>query len=272
MAEVDAGVVTPVVPVAPAADAAPAPSVTATPEGDGEPKPDAPQRTKFDPEQQKEVDRIVAKRVAQESRRLERVARAEARAEFAERQLEERSRPAADQPKGKPQPKDYENAEAYLDARDQWNFEQREKARTQDDSAKREQREQGESVKAVMEAVSKGSEEFEDFEAVVFSDDLPMTQAMAYAIGESKAPAKVAYYLGTHPQEAARIARMSPTLQAHEIHTLVSKVTAAPAPTKTPAPIVPNGGNASGSKSMLDMSQEEFEKHREARLKKAARR
>jgi hypothetical protein len=75
---------------------------------------------------------------------------------------------------------------------------------------------------------------------------------MAETIQSSDIGPDLAYYLGTHPNEASRISRLSPILQAKEIGKLEAKIASEPVLKKTtsaPPPIAPISGRGSGSPS-----------------------
>ena len=93
---------------------------------------------------------------------------------------------------------------------------------------------------------------YEDFEQVAYNPKLPITDVMAQTIQAADNGPDIAYYLGTNPKEADRIARLTPILQANEIGRLEAKVASEPATKRTssaPAPISPvtaRGGHSSG--------------------------
>ena len=91
---------------------------------------------------------------------------------------------------------------------------------------------------------------YEDFEQVAYNPKLPITNVMAQTIQASDNGPDIAYYLGTNPKEADRIARLQPFLQAKEIGRLEAKIASEPITkqtSKAPAPISPvtprNGGS-----------------------------
>jgi hypothetical protein len=98
---------------------------------------------------------------------------------------------------------------------------------------------------------------YEDFEQVAYNPKLPITNVMAQTIQAADNGPDIAYYLGTNPKEADRIARLTPILQAKEIGRLEAKVASEPASKRTssaPAPISPvtaRGGH-SGSFDTTD--------------------
>ena len=93
---------------------------------------------------------------------------------------------------------------------------------------------------------------YEDFEQVAYNPKLPITDVMAQTIQASDNGPDIAYYLGTNPKEADRIARLQPFLQAKEIGKLEAKIASEPVTKRTssaPAPISPvtaRGGQSSG--------------------------
>jgi hypothetical protein len=100
-------------------------------------------------------------------------------------------------------------------------------------------------------------DKYEDFEQVAYNPKLPITDVMAQTIQASDNGPDIAYYLGTNPKEADRIARLAPFLQAKEIGRLEAKVASEPVTKRTssaPAPISPvtaRGGH-SGSFDTTD--------------------
>ena len=96
------------------------------------------------------------------------------------------------------------------------------------------------------------SDKYADFEQVVYNPKLPITNVMAETIQASDVGPDLAYYLGSNPQEAARISRLSPFLQAKEIGKIEAKLLDNPPVKKTssaPAPISPVTAKAAGNPS-----------------------
>lgn len=258
MAEVDAGAVAPVVPVAPASTDAPVVESTAdttieSPEG--EDKPAAPERTFT----QKELDEIVAKRAAQAARRAQKEGRLEAERDYWRQQAEARMQQPTSQPDaGEPKPQDFKDYESFVKAQARWEARQEVAALRRETEAMQQQREALERAHAVKEKLSAGAAKHPDFEEVVFADDLPISEPMAAAIAESDVSADLAYYLGQNRDEALRISKLLPTQQVREIAKLESKLAATPAPTRAPAPIVPNQTPAAVKKDPAKMTDKEF--------------
>jgi hypothetical protein len=63
-----------------------------------------------------------------------------------------------------------------------------------------------------------------DFDAVINRQDVPLTPAMQQAVYESEEAGELIYYFGKHPEEAARIAKLSPISSAREIGKIENKL------------------------------------------------
>ena len=172
---------------------------------------------------QEEVDVLIGKRLARESRRLEREIRQQLEAE----------RPQA--PVAPVAPEQFESTEAYVEAaatqRAQQLLQQQEQ-----------QRRQNEVFSAYQDREEAAREKYEDYQQVALNSALPITPVMAEVIRESDIGPEIAYYLGSNIKEADRIAKLSPSSQAREIGKLEAKLEASPPMKKTstaPAPIAP---------------------------------
>lgn len=273
MAELEPGAVAPAVTEnAPVANTVPAPDAPAgqdqatPPEGD---KP--PVKVLTEDEHRAAVAKAVNERLTKERKRLERTVRAELERDFYKSQLEQQQQPPKAQADGKPQPKDFADFESWEEAMIEWKLEQRlakEKERSARETAEqRRHREAAEYYGQLKESVLKGAEKYADFHEVVSESDATITETMAIAIAESGIGADLSYYLCKNEQEAARIAKLPASLQAHEVHKLVGKLTAAPKTTSAPPPIEPNSGNAVPKGGYRpDMSDKEFNEWRRRSL------
>ena len=108
-----------------------------------------------------------------------------------------------------------------------------------------------------------------DFEDVILSSTVPMTGAMQDAIMESEKGPQLAYYLVNHPDEASKIAVMSPRgaiLALGRIEERLENPTAKKT-TSAPPPLTPIGSSGKVAKAPEDMSQAEFEKWRRSIIK-----
>ena len=262
MAEVDAGQVASVT-NAPAANAVSAPEAPAA-QDQANQQPVQP-RTYTEDEHKELVSKAVSERLTKERRRLDRIARAEAERDFLRQQLQVQQQPKPSA-KGEPQPTDFKTYEEYVNAVIEYRLEQRLSAREQEGQTQRQQREAQQQAAQMRERILEGSDEFEDFEEVALADHVPISTAMAAAISESDVPAKLAYYLGSHLEEARRIYALKPTQQVREIAKIEQTLTAAPKPKPAPEPIKPNSGTASVDKPIEEQDYDSFVKTRHRQL------
>lgn len=181
---------------------------------------------------QEELDAIVSKRLAREQRKWERE-QAARRAAQPQKPVEV---PPADQ---------FESPEKYAEALAE------QKALELIEKRERE-RQQVESLRAYHEREDGARDRYDDFEQVAYNPNLPITAAMAETIRESELGPDIAYHLGNNPEEARRISRLSPFLQAKEIGRIEAKLAVEPPAKKTssaPAPIAPVTARTSGNAS-----------------------
>jgi len=246
---------TPVEPVA-APIATPEPVSTAeqvvTPEGES---PEAPvEERSF---KQSEVDKIVQTRLAKESRRLQRVAEAEARAAYAERQLAELRAPAkTEQPSGEPVPSNFKDYETYIAALTDWKVDQKMQGIRQETEAQQYARQKAEQAAKVLPKLKPAQDKYDDFNEVALSYEAP--PAMQAAMLRSAHTGELYYYLGQNEAERERISRLDDIEQVYAIRDLETKLTATPKPTNTPPPIVPNAGKAPVKKDTFELPWKEF--------------
>lgn len=201
---------------------------------------------------QEEVDALVQKRLLKKEREVLRNVHRE-QAEIAQRARIEQE----------PRREHFRDDDAYLEAR----LEQlAERKATEKISQIEKQREQEKSSEAFLERAEKAGEKYPDFQEVAGNPNLPINEGMAEFISDSDVGPDVAYYLGKHPSEAAKIANMSPIKAARELARIEAEVSSKP-PVKTsnaPAPISPIGNRGSAQTNLADMSFSEYKKAREA--------
>ena len=181
---------------------------------------------------QEELDAAIGKRLAREQRKWE-------------REQSQRSQPPA-APVAPPSADQFGSVEEYADA-----------LATQKAhelvSRQREQQEQSTIIEAYHDKEEEVRGKYDDFEQVAYNPKLPISNAMAETIQASDIGPDIAYYLGSNPKEAARIAALnSPILQAKEIGRIEAKIASEPVLKKTtsaPPPIAPISGRGSGSPS-----------------------
>lgn len=150
----------------------------------------------------------------------------------------------------------------------------------QEEQRKKQAEFQSEQAKRVgaWEGISgKASEKFEDAEDVLehFASEIVLSQLALDGILESDVGSDIAYYLGKHEDEAARIGKLSPARQAIEIGKLEARLQAKPIkqPSKAAAPIDPVSGKGSAEEGPSDKdSDAEWIRKREAQLKASRKR
>ena len=172
---------------------------------------------------QEELDAAIGKRLAREQRKWER--------EQAMRQAQAMPQVPAEIPPME----QFESPDAYAEAlaykKAQELIQQREM-----------QRQHAEILSAYSEREEVAAEKYADFKQVAYGDHVRITQVMADTIRASEVGPDVAYYLGSHPSEAAKIADLPPFLQAKEIGRLEAKLLSDPPvkkSTSAPPPIAP---------------------------------
>ena len=180
---------------------------------------------------QEELDQIIQKRLAKEQRKYQR--------EYNER-LAEATRPKAPVDV---KPDQYGTVDEYAEALATKKAEQM--------LAQREAQRQYEAInRTYVEKEEAARDRYDDFEQIVLNPDLRITDVMAEVIKAADNGPDVAYYLGSNPKEAARIARLPPAIQAKEIGKIEAQLSGDP-PTKrtssAPAPISPVNARKSGS-------------------------
>lgn len=236
--------------VAPPANGATQPGATASNPAPVEPKqPEAPRVFT-----QEEVNAVVKQRLEREQRKFERE-----RDELRRLALQGKDQPKADAPKdptAKPTRESYADYEQYVEALAEWKadrkFEERETKRREDEAKSQAMNEQQRLHKAHVEREAKVREKYPDYEEKALNPDLAISDAMAHAIMLSDNGADVAYYLGSHPDEAKRISELPPLKAAAEIGRIEAKLASEPptvTPSKAPAPIKPVGASKAGAAS-----------------------
>lgn len=131
----------------------------------------------------------------------------------------------------------------YADAKASWSSEKAVKEVLAAEALKTEQRQIEAGQKAAQEAYAKrveaATKEYPDYKEVAESPDVAVSIPMAHAILQSEQGPKIAYYLGKHPEEAARISQLPPPVQLMEMGSIVASFSApAASPAPQPKPVV----------------------------------
>lgn len=198
--------------------------------------------------------------------------RAEMAARIAELEAKaggEKPAAAAPQPQGKPSVENFDTYDAYVEALADWKFEQRAAADRQREEEAKTQAQQKDKLTAWGEKVKAAAGKYDDFEEVAYNPAVSITPAMQEAILDSPVGPDLAYWLGSHPQEAARISDLSPVSQARELGkieaSLATPETKKTKPSAAPAPIKPvSAAAAPSTKKPEAMSYEEYRQWRQA--------
>ena len=213
-------------------DSAPAPEVTATQEANQTPEVAEEAKEPSRVFTQEELDAAIGKRLAREQRKWER-----------EQSRKVQTAPA---PAELPPPEQFDSVDAYADALAT--------RKAEELLAQRElERQKMDLLEAYHDREEEARGKYDDFEQVAYNPKLPISNAMAETIQASDMGPDIAYYLGSNPKEAARIASLnSPILQAKEIGRIEAKIASEPVlkrTTSAPPPIAPISGRGSGTPS-----------------------
>lgn len=224
------------------------PVVPVTHQPEAEPAPSAPQVEGTEAETgetetpvektftQKELDEILAKKTAKLLRQRE---QERAKRELYEQQLQKIAPPQVQTP-GKPHISQFADAEQYAEAVAEWKLQQK----AAEDQARQAQSKQSEFVNKRDDFLAE-LQDTDGFDMRKFNA-LPISIPMAEAILDSDISTKLALHLTHNPDEAQRIAALSPARQAAEIGKLELKLSAASKkPSNAPAPINPVSGSGS---------------------------
>ena len=211
-------------------DSAPAKVVTATPEV-AENLPEVAENQPVKTFSQEELDAAIGKRLAREQRKWEREQAARQTVPVVSKDI--------------PSIENFDSTDAYAEALAVKKAEELIAARDR-------QTQQAQVVEAYSEREEKARDKYDDFEDVVYNPKLRITDVMAESIQSSENGPDLAYWLGSNPKEAERIARLSPILQAKEIGKIEVRLADNPPvkkSTSAPTPISPVTARSSGSPS-----------------------
>ena len=188
-------------------------------------------------------------------------------------QLEAQARPQQQRVAGAPTLDQFDNFEDYMSARVAFEAEkvvETRLSRVQQAEAERKAQETHHRVlTSWQDKQAAAVEKYADFEEVVGESDAPVTPEMRQAIVESDFGADIAYFLAHHPEEAKRIAQLSPIRQIAEVGKLEIKIsTPAPRkPTSTPPPVTPIGTKAKAERNPDEMPVKDWLKWRNEQVK-----
>ena len=163
---------------------------------------------------------------AREEARKEREAREALEARLKE--LESKVNPAPQQAKpdvdAEPQPTQFEDAFEYAKALAEWSAEKALRERDAEEAKRKQQEAEAAKHKAWAEKVAKAKTELPDFEDMVASSDVAVSNEVRDAILESDVGPQVLYHLAENPDFAEQLAKMSTIKALREIGKLEAKL------------------------------------------------
>jgi hypothetical protein len=160
---------------------------------------------------------------------------AQRQAEYYKGLAEGKGQPAEQEPVkelgDKPLLEDFESYQDFTESMADWRYEKGER----DKAEKTAERKAAESKASFSAKLRGGEAKHDDFKEVVNQPNLAINDTMVEAMMDADAPDEIAYHLGKNPDEAIRIASMTPIGAAREIGKLDAKLSATPV-TPTPTP------------------------------------
>jgi len=154
--------------------------------------------------------------------------------------------PKVDEPKaaeGKPESKDFDTYEEYIDKLSDWKLDQKERARAEEYQKRQQQEQQRTAAESWQKREETLREKHDDYDEALESLKIPNTAALADIrefLGESENGPELLYHLAKNPDEAKRIVELSPRRAIAELGKLEATISAPKPKTKTvsntPAP------------------------------------
>lgn len=217
-------------------------------------------------------------------KRIDRAVREKYEAQARTKMLEERLNALETQRAAPPQPAPKDEGEPTIDKFD--NFDDYIRAKAEYIAARtvektltdREQRQLVARESAAREAsaakwqerIASATVEMPDFEDVIASSTVPMTEPMSRAIMESDVGPRLAYYLANNADEARQIAAMSPVSTIRALGRIEERLSTQKPEVRTtdaPPPVVPVGTRSSVKKGPGQMTDTEYAKWRKSASK-----
>lgn len=189
------------------------------------------------------------------------------------------------EPAKRPRQEEFTDYDAYLEAVVDWKAEQKlqerdaRQMRAQSEGQIRQQ--QNDAAKKFATSAEKARDKYDDFDDAVTDPDLTITPAMAAIVAEADDPGELAYHLAKNPQEARRIANMSPAKAAMELGRIEDRMKAqAPKPAAVPPkretqapppPKVVAGGTGKPQTRLEERTPDDYYAQRKANIKAGVR-
>lgn len=150
--------------------------------------------------------------------------------------------PQAAQDDAEPQPHEYQDAFEYAKALAKWSSDQAVKRVKAEEAQRKATEERNRVISTWAERVTAAKAQMPDFDEMVTSSDVQVTDTVRDAILESEVGPRILYHLAENPELGKKLAGMSVTAQLREIGKLEGRfeaATANPTPTPAPTPAVP---------------------------------
>lgn len=240
------------------AEAEPEPAVE---EHQSEPEAKDTGEKKQNPKLEKRFSELTKQREAarQEAER-ERNARLELESRLRELELKSSPKIEAEQDP-KPNPGQFNDAIEYAEALAEWTADKKLRERDQQELARKAQEEQSRLRNEFAKRLEVAKEEMPDFDEMVASSDVSVSQPVTDAIVDSEVGPQILYYLAENPEFARSLNEKSITAQLRAIGKLEAKFEKTEPKSKTapvikkssaPAPISPLRGGGAAADTVLD--------------------
>ncbi len=207
--------------------------------------------------------------------------KAEARADYFKggKEPEKPETPAKESETPAPKREDFEDYDAYMDARSIYNairivdekVDERISKWRKEESEKETKTDYQRKIEGLTTKLEEGYKKYPDFEDVVKDPSVPITLLIRDILSETEHPEDVAYYLGKNRAEAIKISRMTPVAATREILRIEAEVAQKPlSPNQpkiisdAPPPVKAIGsGESIPQKDISKMNQKEYEAYAE---------
>lgn len=229
---------------------------------------ETPEKPKVDPVQRR-IDRLTKEKY-----------QSRAEADVLRRELEllrqaQQAPQQRQQQTGEPKLDQFNDFESYVSAKAEWIADQKlQKAfaeREQNDRQSKAQESQQKAVEGWHKRLSEVRSTIPDYDDVIESADVTISQEVGQAIMESDMGPKIAYYLALHPEEAERMAGMSQSGVYRAIGKLEAKLEGeqvVKTKSDAPKPVTPVGAKSGGSSKDPDkMTTDEWLRWRNSQIK-----
>lgn len=190
------------------------------------------------------------------------------------RQMAMQNQPKEPEPKtvpdtGEPKLEQYDDYDDYIIAKTTHQIEKKQQVKDQQREAEQAQQAAAEHVQEFQQHLTDARVKYNDFDEVAFNPSIPYSEAMTDLVMTSEQGSDIAYYLGQHPEDAQRIARLSDRDAAREIGRLEVRVSIPQPKTISNAPEPPStvGSKETVAKDPSKMNTDEWMEWRHSQLR-----